>query len=933
MRDQRFTFTVAFVVVVPLLIGSAQADTVKLQPMATTASSTAPGYFPENVNDGSRYTIWSSGVNAPAWIQFDLGRTVAIRTIRLQAHMSTTGPLSVNVIAGQDPDHFNLVSVVNFTSVSDGQWLEIDGGPGIPLGLLRYVRIETEQSPSIVGWKEIELHSGLDYFGYYQSDSVGDSQSNLAWFLYNPGSAGHDISDLVANLPAYRQYGAKVIVDVQRAVYPDNCGSLLPNYCSSIRQLAQAVHDHNGDNAVASYYIADECQMTNPAGRQTVAAVASCMRDPTFPLPAPLSGIFAAGDVLSSVVDANATIAIQQSFDWVGFDCYGDWSLCGDAYKVGSGYDTGQLVTSLRQILAPSQRMIAMPSAELFYGYGGKTFDEASIIASNINRWNAELLSNGDYAAVFPYTWTDGIGASALPLVQQRINQLQRSFMSPGDPYLYSVYQWASSSPSGVSPFAAFDGKDSTAWTSPTAAPYFVGEGFGGVPWGGSTHIDGVHLVAKMPTTSQVGFVLEGCAPITSDCSVTPDPSPSPWSTLATWSGPLSDGQYLSFSGNWDVAGIRVRTTQGPASSGWSEIYATQAKPPMRSTALTGAPGASGGDGFHLDRNGQLWHAASSTSGWSNVPAPTRLTGGIARITNSKASNYDAIVVAGIDGHLYQYYTQSGSAYTWNDMGVPQNCDGVVGNPAGSTGYPANGQLDISYRCYNNNVGIAESSGDGVWRWIYPASSSQSPAGTMSDPAHGSGSPVFDTHVYVVGYDGMLYRCIPNSGCAPEFGNNPPSASGYKFVGTPGVAYSQVGSTPTRWILIADNYGQLWQFDGYYGNWTNLGLPYCGAAEGDVSVAADSVNNVWLAAVRCRNEDEIEVYSMTPGSNWTQIDTFWYGSGNTLSKPLVTAQSSTQSGSFQGNVSFETSSGEQIVATYVGAAKSRYVTSYGWVTP
>jgi hypothetical protein len=269
-------------------------------------------------------------------------------------------------------------------------------------------------------------------------------------------------------------------------------------------------------------------------------------------------------------------------------------------------------------------------------------------------------------------------------------------------------------------------------------------------------------------------------------------------------------------------------------------------------------------------------------------------------------------------------------------MGVPPGCDGVVGAPSVSSGAPVNGQLDISYRCYDNHVGTAEKIGLGPWKWTYPATATQPPAGIMSDPAHGSGSPAFDTHVYVIGYDGMLYRCIPtgtSGGCAPADGHNYPYT--YNFVGTPGVAYSETQPTPTRWILVADRDGQMWQFDGYNGIWTNLGQPYCGWAEGDVSAAMDSVHNVGWAAVRCKSNDAIAVYQITPGSGWTQIDTVW-GYGNKalpVSKPLVTALSDAPAGSYQGNVSFETSAGEQVVISYTGPARTKTVTSLGTIAP
>jgi hypothetical protein len=190
------------------------------------------------------------------------------------------------------------------------------------------------------------------------------------------------------------------------------------------------------------------------------------------------------------------------------------------------------------------------------------------------------------------------------------------------------------------------------------------------------------------------------------------------------------------------------------------------------------------------------------------------------------------------------------------------------------------------------------------------------PSGDASDPTEGLAGAT--GHVYMVGNDAILYRCYAAGGCAIADGNNYPS--GVSFVGAPGVAYSQ--TTPTaRWLLIADSNGNMWQFDAYYGWWTNLGQPPCGKIEGGISAAVDDPRGCWIAAARCATGDKIAVYTKA-GANWQVTDTVSWRR-LPLSKPRVQTYYHPSYGSV-GNVSFQTSAGEQRLVYYYPNAE------YGW---
>lgn len=118
---------------------------IKVQPIAVTASNWI-GSPPPLVADGDPSTIWNSGSGPTQWVQFNLGKTVAIGTIRLKTHQDSEDleHTTHRVWVGQDPSSLRLVKTFSQYSL-DCQWLEhnLDGGISQDSGNVRYVRITT----------------------------------------------------------------------------------------------------------------------------------------------------------------------------------------------------------------------------------------------------------------------------------------------------------------------------------------------------------------------------------------------------------------------------------------------------------------------------------------------------------------------------------------------------------------------------------------------------------------------------------------------------------------------------------------------------------------------------------------------------------------------------------------------------------------------
>lgn len=123
----------------------------------TTASGQAPDAPAQNAVDGSVATLWSAGADAPQWIEIDLGQPSAVGAVRLVlAQFPAEGTTSHRVwTKGPDAgDGYVLRQTLSGTT-RDGQTIEARSGA--PWQGVRWVRVETIQSPSWVAWKEIRV--------------------------------------------------------------------------------------------------------------------------------------------------------------------------------------------------------------------------------------------------------------------------------------------------------------------------------------------------------------------------------------------------------------------------------------------------------------------------------------------------------------------------------------------------------------------------------------------------------------------------------------------------------------------------------------------------------------------------------------------------------------------------------------------------------
>jgi len=120
----------------------------------TEASRSLPDQPSSGAVDGTTDLWWGAGAPAPQWILIDLGSPQTIAKIRLAITQSPPGETIHQIWVGSQIDNLQLLYTFEGYTVF-GQVLEFT--PETPLENIRYVRVNTRQSPSWVGWEEIEV--------------------------------------------------------------------------------------------------------------------------------------------------------------------------------------------------------------------------------------------------------------------------------------------------------------------------------------------------------------------------------------------------------------------------------------------------------------------------------------------------------------------------------------------------------------------------------------------------------------------------------------------------------------------------------------------------------------------------------------------------------------------------------------------------------
>jgi hypothetical protein len=104
--------------------------------------------------DGDFGTLWNSGGSPSQWIEIDLGGRYNISEIRLTTSQYPEGKTIHQVLGKDTSGQYTLLTTFE-GNTNEGQTLSFI--PPEPILNIRFIRVETIESPSWVAWREIEI--------------------------------------------------------------------------------------------------------------------------------------------------------------------------------------------------------------------------------------------------------------------------------------------------------------------------------------------------------------------------------------------------------------------------------------------------------------------------------------------------------------------------------------------------------------------------------------------------------------------------------------------------------------------------------------------------------------------------------------------------------------------------------------------------------
>jgi F5/8 type C domain len=105
--------------------------------------------------DGKPGTVWIAGAGPPQWIEIDLGVQFDVGWIELIVAQSPNGPTRHRVLVGAARSDLAQVALLR-GDTADGDALDVELAAADGQSI-RFVRIETSQSPSWVAWREVRV--------------------------------------------------------------------------------------------------------------------------------------------------------------------------------------------------------------------------------------------------------------------------------------------------------------------------------------------------------------------------------------------------------------------------------------------------------------------------------------------------------------------------------------------------------------------------------------------------------------------------------------------------------------------------------------------------------------------------------------------------------------------------------------------------------
>lgn len=261
--------------------------------------------------------------------------------------------------------------------------------------------------------------SGLRYFGYFGSNYISPGAEEAAdhtnIVMIDASRAWQEEAILAASR------GQSTVLNVLLILFDSATMTLRPDYAARWRTFAATVPQYLP--YIAAFYHMDEpgtnaashpfpgCLYPWQAGaapcwtvrlatmRHDVEAVNAIIKA-SFP-DVPIMAAFGSHELFGD--DFAGWTSLPAGYDWVGFDCYGDFLHC-----ARYGHSVPATLARLRSLLTPGQRIVWFPDGSRFdaLAYGTQVNGSPDDLLDRVVQYYLLALATPETVAIFPYLWS-----------------------------------------------------------------------------------------------------------------------------------------------------------------------------------------------------------------------------------------------------------------------------------------------------------------------------------------------------------------------------------------------------------------------------------------------------------------------------------------------------------------------------------------------
>lgn len=252
------------------------------------------------------------------------------------------------------------------------------------------------------------------YIGYYGLNGWGASQTNevieytnLIWIREFDDNLSFSAVSAEQSIKIMREMkskypSAKAIIDISPVFFDPKNFALYGNYKSRWNSYVQNLAKENFNNQYGAFYILDEAY-ANGLGKGIPAHIMKSQLETVIAtVKASFPQIPTAFSYTTNTLNFDL-YPLPSGVDWVGVDCYGNWSKCGGA----NGRSMSEYFKYIESKLLPNQYVLLFPESSLLPLYPEFGANDVNTLIKRMKNYFSWAQTHPKVIAVVPFLFQD----------------------------------------------------------------------------------------------------------------------------------------------------------------------------------------------------------------------------------------------------------------------------------------------------------------------------------------------------------------------------------------------------------------------------------------------------------------------------------------------------------------------------------------------